>query len=119
MVIAAANWTVACASWALQACFQILCGAALFAEAEPEKQFQIERLDPATRAKALAALTGLVILMIGLMLLAWLGARWARAYGHHTPLSFERRKPKPIDPDDWANKPLPTSGADEDDPAPA
>jgi hypothetical protein len=118
-MVIAANWTVAGAAWGAQACFRTACATILFAQADPERRFQIERLDPATRAKALAALTGLVILMVGLMLLASLGARWARAYGHHTPLSFERRKPKPIDPDDWANKPLPTSGADEDDPTPA
>jgi hypothetical protein len=116
MVIAAANWMIERAPRGTQACLWAAGAAALFAQAEPEKRFQIERLDPATRAKALAALTALVILMIGLMLLAWLGARWARAYGHHTPLSFERRKPKSIDADDWANKPMPKPGFDEDQP---
>jgi hypothetical protein len=78
----------------------------LFAQAQGERRLQIERLDPQTRAKVLAALTGLIILMLGLMLLAWMGARWARAYGHHTPLSFERRAKKTVDPDDWAGNPI-------------
>jgi hypothetical protein len=74
--------------------------------AQQERHFQIERLDPPARAKVLAALAGLIILMLGLMLLAWMGARWARAYGHRTPLSFERRAKPVLDPDDWAGKPL-------------
>jgi hypothetical protein len=53
--------------------------------------------------------------MIGLMVLASLGARWARSYGRHTPLSFERRKHQPLDPDDWASKPSHGTGADKND----
>jgi hypothetical protein len=78
----------------------------LLAQAEVERHYQIEQLDPATRAKVLAALTGLIILMIGLMILASMGARWARAYGRRTPLSFERRAKPKLDEDDWASKPL-------------
>jgi hypothetical protein len=92
--------------------------APLLAQAQEAPHFQIERLDPPTRAKVLAALAGLIILMIGLMLLAWMGARWARAYGHHTPLSFERRQKRPLDPDDWAGKPIGPgeSGPDHENP---
>jgi hypothetical protein len=88
--------------------------ALLLAQAPEAPRFQIERLDPPTRAKVLAALTGLIILMIGLMLLAWMGARWARAYGRHTPLSFERRQKHPLDGDDWAGKPIGPGEASQD-----
>ena len=39
--------------------------APLVAQSQDGPRFQIERLDPSTRAKVLAALTGLVILMLG------------------------------------------------------
>jgi hypothetical protein len=80
--------------------------APILAQAQGERHFQFEQLDPPARAKVLAALTGLIILMFGLMVLASMGARWARAYGHRTPLSFERRQKRTFDPDDWAGKPL-------------
>jgi hypothetical protein len=87
----------------------------LLAQAQEEPRRQIDRLDPATKAKALAALTGLVILMFGLMFLASLGARWARNYGRRTKLSFERRPQPSWDRDDWASKPLRPADVDETD----
>jgi hypothetical protein len=92
--------------------------APILAQAQDERHFQIEKLDPPTRAKVLAALTALLILMIGLMVLAWMGARWARAYGRRTPLSFERRQKEVLDPDDWAAKPVRPADPDEDREAP-
>lgn len=87
-----------------------------------EKRFAIERLDPLTRVKVLAALTGLVILMFGMMLLAWLGARWARHYANQAPRLFEDREKRPKwSADDWASKPLssPASPEEEESPGPS
>src|SRR5262249_7011746 len=53
----------------------------------------VKRVDDATRAKLLAALTGLVILGFGLVLLAWLGARVVERYRRGT--SFFRPTPRP------------------------
>jgi hypothetical protein len=75
-----------------------------FAQLRKDPQLPIERLDPITRVNVLAALTGLIILMFGLMFLAWLGARWARNYANRPPVLFEDRKKNAIDPDDWASR---------------
>ena len=66
----------------------------------------IRKLEPATRAKVLAALAGLVILGFALMALAWLGAHATRRYMQREG-SF-RRIPRraELDRDDWAEKPL-------------
>ena len=40
----------------------------------------LRRLDPATRAKVLAALAGLIILGIAMIALVWLGGRATRRY---------------------------------------
>ena len=86
-------------------------GAALLGQ---QKQLPIERLDPLTRAKVLSALTGLIILMFLLMVLAWLGARWARNYANRPPILFEdRQKRQPWSEDDWASKPLSSDSEEE------
>jgi hypothetical protein len=66
----------------------------------------LERLDPATRVKVIAALAGLVILGFGLVLLVWLGGRATRRYmSRSSPGGGRRRQGKPNE-DDWVNKPL-------------
>jgi hypothetical protein len=84
--------------------------------AQQAKQLPIDRLDPLTRAKVLSALAGLIILMFGLMLLAWLGARWARHYANRPPILFEdRQKKRSWSEDDWASKPLVPPDSDPDE----
>jgi hypothetical protein len=61
----------------------------------------IERLDPAMRARVLAALTGLVILGLGMMALAWLGARMTRRYMTRLD-SRQTGRSTPSLQDDWA-----------------
>src|SRR5262245_24609650 len=63
----------------------------------------IRRLDGATRAKVLAAVAGLIILGFGMVLLAWLGARFTQRYRNST--SYFRPTPPP-DEHDWAKRPL-------------
>ena len=58
------------------------------------------RLEPATRAKVLAALAGFIILGIALMLFAWMGSRATRRYMN------SGNSPKPRLDDDWAKKAL-------------
>lgn len=66
-----------------------------------------QRLDPALRAKLLAALAAFVILGIALMFLAWLGARATRRYMAREPLSQQRSQAiTPIREKDWADKPI-------------
>ena len=76
-------------------------GMSLFAQhAEPV----IKRLEPATRAKVLATLAGLIILGIAMMALAWLGAKATRRY---MSSGKQRSRTSPhLDPDDWSKKPL-------------
>lgn len=91
----------------------------LLAQGESNRHLAIERLDPLTRAKVLAALTGLIILMFGLMLLASLGARWARNYGNSSRRAVTTQKKSPTRLDDWASKPRQTphtSHSDEEPP---
>jgi hypothetical protein len=59
----------------------------------------IQRLDGAQRAKVLAALAGLVILGMGMMLLTWLGGRVTRRY-MRGPQRYV--PPREQDGDDWA-----------------
>ena len=63
----------------------------------------IKRLDDATRAKVLSALAGLIILGMGMVLLAWLGARVTQRYRQGR--SYFRPTPRPSE-HDWARKPL-------------
>ena len=63
----------------------------------------IRRLDDPTRVKVLAAIAGLIILGFGMVLLAWLGARYAQHYRHGgTPLEPAQRP----DEHDWAKRPM-------------
>ncbi len=80
-----------------------------------EKQLPLDRLDPATRAKVLAALAGLIILGFAMIALVWLGARVTRRYMN--PPSYDRHLPaNATSPDDWAGKPLNTPPTDEQAP---
>ncbi len=45
-----------------------------------QRQTMLQKLDPVTRARVLAALLGLIILGCGMVLLTWIGARVARRY---------------------------------------
>jgi hypothetical protein len=63
----------------------------------------IKRLDDATRARALAALAGLIILGFGLVLLTWLAARVVQRYRCGTSYFRPTRRPGEHD---WARKPL-------------
>ena len=70
------------------------------------KELPIDKLDPATRAKVLAALTGLVILWFALIALIWMGARLTR---RHMKSRFDEQPRSPFAEsgvDDWAAKPL-------------
>jgi hypothetical protein len=66
----------------------------------------IQRLDPKTRVKVLAALAGLVILGFGMVLLTWLGGRATRRYLRSTTHRASRITPPSAVEDDWAEKPL-------------
>jgi hypothetical protein len=63
----------------------------------------IKRLDGATKAKALAALAGLIILGFAMIALAWLGARVVQRYRHRQPYLIPTPRPSEHD---WAKKPL-------------
>jgi len=63
----------------------------------------IKRLDDALRAKVLAALAGLIILGIAMVLLAWLGARVTQRYRRGA--SYFRPTARPGE-HEWARKPL-------------
>ena len=64
----------------------------------------IRRLDPQMRAKVLAALAGLIILGMAMVVLVWLGGRATRRYMGIEPKP--RRRKTEINPDDWVHKPL-------------
>ena len=89
----------------------------LFAEmwllAQDKSQSALQRMEPAQRAKVLAAFAGFIILGFGLVALAWLGARVTRRYMNQEPL---RRRDPIRTQDDWASKPLvpPQSPLDSD-----
>lgn len=63
----------------------------------------IQRLDDSTRARALAALAGLIILGFAMVLLTWLAARVVQRYRRGT--SYFRPTHRPGE-HDWARKPL-------------
>jgi hypothetical protein len=71
--------------------------------AQEEPVAGIKRLDDATRARALAALAGLIILGFALVLLTWLAARVVQRYRHGTSYFRPTRRPSEHD---WARKPL-------------
>ena len=64
----------------------------------------IRRLPPEKRAMVLAALAGLIILGLAMIVLVWLGGRATRRY-----MGIEakpRRREPQINPDDWTHKPI-------------
>ena len=63
----------------------------------------LQKLDDPTRARALAALAGLIILGFAMVLLAWLAARVVQRYRQGT--SYFRPTPRPGE-HDWARKRL-------------
>ena len=79
----------------------------MLAEVAPRAEPVLEQLDPARRAKVLAAIAGLIILGLGMMLLAWLGAKATRRYMNREPL-IKHKPPAgtPVREKDWADKPL-------------
>jgi hypothetical protein len=62
----------------------------------------LQQLDGLTRVKLFLALIGFVALAVGVGLLIWLGARYARLYMRDPEPAAPRR---PRD-DDWSDKPL-------------
>jgi hypothetical protein len=82
------------------------------------RQTMLERLDPPTRARVLMALLGLVILGFGMMLLAWLGARFARRYRQGRGKPGPSEESPQLNKDAWWKKPvsadLDASRADDD-----
>jgi len=84
--------------------------------AADRKEPLIDRLDPVTRAKVIAALIGLVVLGIGMILLVWLGGRMVRRYVTAPDRLRKRSRPSGPTEDDWWSKPLvPPATPDEDD----
>jgi hypothetical protein len=77
-----------------------------FLFAAEQKVPLIQRLDPKTRVKVLAALTGLVILGFAMVLLTWLGGRATRRYIRSTTSREPRFRPTSAVEDDWVEKPL-------------
>lgn len=91
----------------------VACGALILAQADKAGPIW-QRLEPLQRAKLLAALAALVILGIGLMFLAYLGARATRRYMNREPLLHEKPPEEtPIREKDWAEKPLASPFEDE------
>jgi len=73
----------------------------------------IKRLDDPTRVKVLAAIASLVILGFGMVLLTWLGARFAQRYRQSTP--YLRATSRPGE-HDWARRPLSSPKSEPIDP---
>jgi hypothetical protein len=71
----------------------------------------LKKLDGPSRAKALAALAGLIILGFGMVALIWLGARVTQRYRNSKP--YFRPTPRPGE-HDWAGKPLAGPASDDD-----
>ena len=84
----------------------------LLAGAAPARSL-IHRLDPATRAKVLAALAALIILGFAMMFLAWLGARVTRRYMNRGVREAGRGRRSVPQEDDWAARPLVPRSAEE------
>ena len=83
-------------------CCGLLVLTAAIASAQ-ETKAPLRRMDDATRAKALSAMAGLIILGFALVLLAWLAARVVQRYRHGT--SYFRPTHRPSE-HEWAKKPL-------------
>jgi hypothetical protein len=85
-----------------------VCDAPLLADlAPPKTKSALKRMEPQRRAKVLAALAALIILGLGMMVLAWLGARWARHHMNRAPILRENPpQSTPVREKDWAEKPL-------------
>jgi hypothetical protein len=81
-----------------------------WAWAEQPQTALIKRLDGATRAKVLAALAGLIILLFAMVALIWLGARITQRYRNRQP--YFRPTPRPSE-HDWAKRPLSNEPANE------
>jgi hypothetical protein len=71
--------------------------------AQEEPVAGIKRLDDAMRARALAALAGLIILGFAMVLLTWLAARVVQRYRLGTSYFRPTRRPSEHD---WARRPL-------------
>jgi hypothetical protein len=71
----------------------------------------LKKLDGPSRAKALAALAGLIILGFGMIALIWLGARVTQRYRNSKP--YFRPTPRPGE-HDWAGKPLVDPAAEDE-----
>ena len=78
--------------------------------AEQPQTALIKKLDGATRAKVLAALAGLIILLFAMVALIWLGARFTQRYRNRQP--YFRPTPRPGE-HDWAKRPLASDKATE------
>src|SRR4051812_49115004 len=74
----------------------------VLAAAEADKRMLLMRLDPENRAKVLMSLLALVLVGIGLIALAWLGARRMRR------VARTRHAPSSAHEDAWYQKPLAT-----------
>jgi hypothetical protein len=81
----------------------VLTGTALLAQQQQQTQSALQRMSPEQRAKVLAAFAAFVILGLGLIALAWLGARVTRRYMNPRPI---RRREYSELQDDWSQKPL-------------
>jgi hypothetical protein len=79
--------------------------------AEDAKRIGLEKLDPATRAKAIAALAGLLILWFAVIALTWWGARFTRRYMRSSDTRRRRRAVAPSD-EEWTAKPMVSGGPD-------
>lgn len=86
--------------------FYFSVSAGFWLVAEAEKKSLLQRLDPAVRAKVLAALAALVMLGLLMMVLAWLGGRFTRKYINRRPDIREPDTTPVPHQDDWASKPL-------------
>jgi hypothetical protein len=69
-------------------------------QAQDKAEPGLMKLDGPSRAKALAALAGLVILGFGLVALIWLGGRWTRRYMQSTV----PHGPRDMDRADWTQR---------------
>jgi hypothetical protein len=65
---------------------------------------QVRLVDARASVRMTAALAGLVILGMGLVLFAWLSGKWTRRFMQSTPSSL--RESANHARDDWADKPL-------------
>lgn len=82
--------------------------------AEVKEATLYEHLDSETRVELMAILLGLIFAGVGLMVFAWIAARFLRRYAGLNKPSDERSKANLSD-DDWWQKPLvPSTDEDSD-----